>query len=429
VSENKKYFFLGALRDLERSPAKRDASPGGELFRSLKMTAASFRFYNPVKIISGENALDSLGYELKQLGAKRPLIITDQGVAAAGLITLVKTALAGAEIAGDILYDRVPPDSSPQIVDQAAGVYRERDCDDIISVGGGSVIDTGKAVNIVVTENAASLGQLKGVKLRKPMQPFIVIPTTAGTGSEVTYAAMIMDAEKKQKMLFASYLLFPNTAILDPRMTLSLPPLTTAATAMDAMTHAIEACICKPRNPFSNAHSMAAIKLIVNYLPAVLNNPADREARFYLANAACMAGAAFSNSGVGLIHALGHALGGVCQVPHGVAMNIVLPYGLEYNLPAVADIIGELLLPLAGPQRYVETPAGDRPQNTIAALRAIQNELYQFTQLPRTLAEAGVAKNDFEEIAQKAVKDPALSLNPLPASYEDALGILKKAFE
>ena len=174
------------------------------------MTISSFRFYNPVKIISGENALDSLGYELKQLGSKRPLIITDQGVAAAGLIALVKEALAGAEISGDVLYDRVPPDSSPQIVDQAAGVFREHDCDCIVSVGGGSVIDTGKAVNIVVTEGADSLAELKGVKLRKPMRPFIVIPTTSGTGSEVTYAAMIMDVEKKQDSLHQSTML-PRT--------------------------------------------------------------------------------------------------------------------------------------------------------------------------------------------------------------------------
>jgi len=393
------------------------------------MTTSSFRFYNPVKIISGENALDSLGYELKQLGSKRPLIIADQGVAAAGLITLVKEALAGAEIPGDVIYDRVPQDSSPKIVDQAAGVYREHDCDCIVSVGGGSVIDTGKAVNIVITENVASLVKMKGVKLRKAMRPFIVVPTTSGTGSEVTYAAMIMDVQMKQKMLFASYLLFPKTAILDPRMTVSLPLLTTAATAMDAMTHAIEACMCNPRNPFSNAHSMEAIKLIGKHLPTVLNNPDDREARFYLANAACMAGAAFSNSGVGLIHALGHALGGVCQVPHGVAMNIMLPFGLEFNLPAVAQIIGELLLPLVGPKRYVETPTDERPHKTIEMLRQIQNELYKSTKLPRTLTEAGVEKEAFDEIAQKAVKDPALALNPRSASYDDVSEILNKAHQ
>ncbi|MEJ2168385.1 MAG: iron-containing alcohol dehydrogenase, partial [Desulfobacterales bacterium] len=296
-----------------------------------------------------------------------------------------------------------------------------------IAVGGGSVIDTGKAVNMVVTEDAGSLADLIGAKLRKPMRPFIAIPTTSGTGSEVTYAAMIRDDVQKRKLLFASYLLFPKTAILDPRMTVSLPPLITAATAVDALTHAIEACICKPRNPFSTAHSVEAIKLIRKYLPEILKNQADRAARFYLANAACMAGAAFSNAGVGLIHALGHALGGVCQVPHGIAMNIFLPYGLEYNLPAVGEIIGELLLPLAGPERYLEAPAGDRPQKTIASLREMQDELYKTTKLARTLSEAGVPKDACDEIAQKAVKDPALALNPLPVSYEDAFDILNKA--
>ena len=145
-----------------------------------------------------------------------------------------------------------------------------------------------------------------------------------------------------------------------------------------------------------------------------------------MANAACMAGAAFSNSGVGLIHALGHALGGVCQVPHGIAMNIFLPHGLEFNLPAVGEIIGELLLPLAGPKKYIDTPVKDRPQQTIASLREIKDELYQITKLPRTLTEAGVGKEAIEEIAQKAVKDPALSFNPLSVAYEDILDILKK---
>ena len=391
------------------------------------MTIPSFRFYNPVKIVAGENALDSLGYELKQLGAGRPLIITDQGVTAAGLCALVQTALDRAGIPSDSLYDRVEQDSSSRIVDAAADRYRKNTCDSIVAVGGGSVIDTGKAVNIVVTEGADSLAALIGVKLRTPMRPFVVIPTTSGTGSEVTYAAMIRDIELKQKILFASFLLFPKTAILDPRMTLSLPLQTTAATAMDALTHAVEACICKPRNPFSDAHAMEAIKLIGRYLPAVVKQPADREARFYLANAACMAGAAFSNSGVGVVHALAHALGGVCQLPHGTAVNILLPHGLAFNLPAVAEIIGELLLPLVGPREYAATPASERPQKTIACLREMKDDLYQATKLPRTLTEAGVAKEAFEEIAQKAVKDPALSLNPRSVSQDDALEILNRA--
>ena len=392
------------------------------------MRTLAFRFYNPVKIISGETALDNLGHELGQLGANRPLIITDQGVSKAGLIRLVKTALENANITPTVLYDRVPPDSSPAIVDEAANVFRNNDCDAIVSVGGGSVIDTGKAVNLVVSEGADSLMTLVGVKLRKAMRPFIVIPTTAGTGSEVTYAAMIRDEENNQKLLFASYQLFPKTAILDPRMTLSLPPLVTAATAIDALTHAIEACICKPKNPFSEAHAMMAVKLIREHLPGVLADANDLQGRFYLANAACMAGAAFSNSGVGVIHALGHALGGVCHVPHGVAMNIFLSHGIAYNLSAVRKEVGQLLLALAGPELYVQTPQGERPAKMIAEILKLQNRLYELAQLPRTLKEAGVKRNALEEIAQKAIKDPALVFNPLPVTHADALKLLEKAY-
>ncbi len=392
------------------------------------MSRPSFRFYNPVKIIAGDRALDHLGRELGVLGASCPLIITDQGVAAAGLIGLVKAALDGAKNVAGVVYDQVPPDSSPRVVDEAVGLFRENDCDAIVSVGGGSVIDTGKAVNMVISEGAGRLTELLGVKLRKPMQPFIVVPTTAGTGSEVTYAAMVRDPEKNQKLLFASYQLFPNTAILDPRMTVSLPPLVTAATAVDALTHAIEACICKPNNPFSDAHAMMAITLIREYLPGVLADGNNLQGRFYLASAACMAGAAFSNSGVGVIHALGHALGGVCRVPHGVAMNIFLTHGIAYNLEAVHDEVGRLLLALAGAEVYVQTPQNLRPAKTIEELQKLKNRLYDLTRLPRTLREAGVKPGALEEVAQKAIKDAALSFNPLPVAYEDALKLLKKAY-
>jgi alcohol dehydrogenase len=280
----------------------------------------------------------------------------------------------------------------------------------------------------VISEDADSLMELVGVKLRKPMRPFIVVPTTAGTGSEVTYAAMIRDPEKNQKLLFASYQLFPKTAILDPRMTVSLPPLVTAATAIDALTHAIEAVICKPNNPFSDAHAMMAITLIREHLPEVLADGNNLQGRYNLANAACMAGAAFSNSGVGVIHALGHALGGVCHVPHGVAMNIFLTHGIAYNLEAVGDAVGRLLLAMAGAEVYVRTPQSMRSAKTIEEIQKLQDRLYELTQLPRTLGEAGVKPEALEEVAQKTVMDAALGFNPLPVGYEDALGLLKKAY-
>jgi alcohol dehydrogenase len=393
------------------------------------MKSQDFKFYNPAKIISGHQALDSLAYELSQLQAQRLLMITDQGVLETGLIDRVNKSLEKSDNITTVLYDGVPPDSSPAAINAAARVFRENECDAIVAVGGGSVIDTGKAVNIVVTEGAEDILELKGSRLRKPMKPLIAIPTTAGTGSEVTYAAMIRDPDRNEKVIFAAYQLIPDVAILDPRMTVSLPPLMTAATGMDAMSHAMEACISNHRNPVSDAHAFAAIKLIRENLLQVINNGEDIQGRFYLANAACMAGAAFSNSGVGVIHALGHALGGECGVPHGVAMNIFLPHGLEYNMSEVKDIIAELLLPLAGPEVYVQTPKDIRAEKTVEFIRKFKDQLYELTKLSRTLNEAGVKANALEAVAQKAVKDAAVYFNPKKITYENALSLLEKAFQ
>ena len=240
---------------------------------------------------------------------------------------------------------------------------------------------------------------------------------------------MIRDPDRNEKVIFAAYQLIPDVAILDPRMTVTLPPLVTAATAMDAMSHAMEACISNHRNPVSDAHGFSAIKLIRENLLPVIENGEDLQGRTYLANAACLAGAAFSNSGVGIIHALGHALGGECGVAHGVAMNIFLPHGLEYNMSEVGDIIAELLLPWAGPGVYVQTPKDIRAEKTVECVREFKDQLYKLTKLPRTLSEAGVKADALEVVAQKAVKDAAVYFNPKKIAYEDALDLLEKAFQ
>jgi alcohol dehydrogenase len=392
------------------------------------MNAKNFRFYNPVKLVSGDSALGSLIYELGQLQSQRPLIITDPGVQKAGLIDIVQNVLQESERIATSLYDAVPTDSSPAVVNEAAALFYRADCDSIIAVGGGSVIDTGKAVNILVSEGATDILELVGAKLKKTLKPFIAVPTTAGTGSEVSYAAMIKDIERNKKLGFFSYMLFPNTAILDPRMTLTLPPLDTAATAMDALTHAIEAYICNQKNVISDAYSEASIRLISTNLLKVLNNSTDVNGRFHLANAACMAGTAFSNSGVGLVHALGHALGGICHVAHGVAMNIFLPHGLEFNISERQDDIGTLLLPLCGPEVYVHTPPEARAEKVVAYLRQLKDDLFRLAELPRTLREAGVKEESLAAVAQQGIKDPALNFNPVKLSYEDARAIIQKAF-
>ena len=394
------------------------------------MAKPYYEFFCPVKVIAGHAALEHIPFELATLGATRPMIITDKGVRNNHLLAPIEAAFESTNAVIAYIFDDVPPDSSLETVRKAAQLYAEHNCDSIIAIGGGSVIDTSKATNILVTEGGEDLLKYSGAhNLPKPLKPFFVIPTTSGTGSEVTMVAVVSDPEKNVKMAFASYYLMPHAAILDPRMTQTLPPHLTAMTAMDAMTHAIEAYSCMAHNPISDAYATAAIKKIANNLFNVLDNPEDAHGRLELAQASTMAGIAFSNSMVGLVHSLGHALGAVAHLPHGLCMNLFLPYVLEYNQEVNGDKIADLLLPLAGADVYAQTPAHLRAEKTIATLLSIRDRLYTLTKLPRTLSETGkVTEAQFDEVAEKALNDGSIIYNPKEASLEELKSILKKAW-
>jgi alcohol dehydrogenase len=389
-----------------------------------------FEFFCPVKVISGHMALEHIPFELAALGATRPMIITDKGVRTNHLLAPLEATFTDADSQIAVIFDEVPPDSSLQTVRAAAKLYRDNQCDAIIAVGGGSVIDTSKGVNILVSEGGNDLMKYSGAhNLPKPLKPFFVVPTTAGTGSEVTMVAVIADPEKNLKMPFTSYHLMPNAAILDPRMTQTLPPHITAMTAMDALTHAIEAYTCLGHNPISDAYATAAMKKISENLIFVLDNPKDVDGRLELAQASTMAGIAFSNSMVGLVHSIGHATGAVAHVPHGMAMSLYLPYVLEYNLDMNHARTADLLLYLAGADVYAATPAEKRAQTAIRYIRDLRDTLYERTKLPRTLEETGkVQKSQLNEIAAKALDDGSIIYNPKEANLNDIKAILKKAW-
>jgi len=285
-------------------------------------------------------------------------------------------------------------------------------------------------VNILVSEGGDDIAAYSGAGIIKhPLKPFFVVPTTAGTGSEVTAVAVISDTEKSVKLPFTSSFLLPNAAIIDPRMTLTLPPHITAATAMDALTHATEAFTCIGKNPLSDAYATSAVKKISENLLSVMDNPKDADGRLELAQASTMAGIAFSNSMVGLVHALGHATGAICHLPHGLCMSLYLPYVLEYNLESIREPLGDLLLYLDGPEAYAATPANRRAEAAIAAIRRMRDALYKKCKLPRTLKETGqVEESQLEAIAALALDDGAIMFNPREARLEDAKAILKKAW-
>jgi alcohol dehydrogenase len=394
------------------------------------MNDAFFEFFCPVKIIAGLSALEHVPFELASRGVSRPLLVTDRGVRAAGLLEPIQGALESGGVASQLVFDDVPQDSATGVVSSIARLYRREQCDCLIAIGGGSVIDTAKAVNILVSEGGDELAPYAGTNvLKRRLKPLFVLPTTSGTGSEVTSVSVIKDSHTGMKLPFISQYLLPDAAILDPRMTTGLPPYFTAATAMDAMTHAVEAFTCIGKNPLSDAYAGAAIKRIAENVVAVLDEPTNKPRRLSLALAASMAGIAFSNSMVGLVHALGHTLGAVAHVPHGVCMSVFLPYVLEFNLDARAGAIGELLLPLAGDEVYARTRASERPRAAIAELRKLRDALWHKAKLPRTLSETGkIQRSQLAEIARLSLDDGALLMNPVPVNYEDALAVLERAY-
>jgi alcohol dehydrogenase len=387
----------------------------------------SYRFHSPVKIVSGRNALAKLPGEFKQLGAKRPLIVTDPGVAGAGLLVLVQAACKDSDIAIGAIFDQVPPDSPVATIYEIVDIYRHNQCDALLAIGGGSAIDTAKGVKIKLADESIDLMDFKAVlRMVKPTPALIVIPTTAGTGSEVTSAAVIADPSKGIKLSLISPSMPPNTAIIDPRMTATLPPRLTASTGLDALTHAIEACLGTQKNPLSDAMAGAAVKLIAENLVHAVKDGQNLDARLAMANAATMAGIAFSNSMVTMVHALGHSLGAVSHVPHGDAMALCLAGTLEFNLDTIGDELGQLLLPFAGSHVYAQTPAHQRGSRFIESLREMLATLNRFCGLPIHLKAAGVTEDQLPAIAELAIKDGAAYYNRKKFTADDAVLVLRQ---
>lgn len=389
-----------------------------------------FEFQNAVKLLCGELALERIPNELQHLNAKRPLVLSDAVLAKIGTMAQVTAAMVAEGVAPAASFTEIPVDSSLAVVNQIAAFYRDQQCDSIVAIGGGSVIDTAKGVRLVLSQDTDDIFSISGLEnvTRGKHIPFVVVPTTAGTGSECTGVAVIKNDENGVKMEFLSPFVEPDVAVIDPRMTEGLPPKATASTGMDALCHAVEACTCLQANPLSTAYATAAIRLIAQNLETATLNGKNREARFHMALASTMAGIAFSNSMVGAVHAIGHALGGVCGVPHAVAMTILLPHVMRYNLSHSAGAYADLLPWLVGMDAAMSTPADRRAEAAIEAIEALGRKLNTACGLPLTLSAAGVGKEAFPKVAEFAVNDGALIVNPRAATESQVLEILNAAF-
>ena len=315
-----------------------------------------FEFHCPTKIVAGVHALDKIPDELASQHVAHPLVMTDPGLAKLGVSAKLTRVLDAAGVPYDV-YDQVPADSSMDVVNEVAHLYAARGCDGFIAIGGGSVIDTTKGAAASLSCEGADFATLQGSEiLHADLPPIIAVPTTAGTGSEVTLVAVVADTKQHAKLSFTSYKLVPHVAVLDPDLTSSLPPKLTATTGMDALTHAIEAYIGGSTTRLTRAMAEEAARLIAQNLRAAYRDGHNLAARRNMLRAAYCAGIAFTRSYVGYVHGVAHSLGGQYGVPHGLANAVILPYFLEAYGPACHQKLGRLAI-AAGIAKKGDSPA------------------------------------------------------------------------
>ncbi len=364
----------------------------------------NFVFWSPTKIVFGENTALDVAIEVENLKCKRALIVTDKDlVTNTDIPEKIKRALGNLYVG---IFSDVEPDSGIHIVNQGARLGMKLGADCIVSVGGGSAIDTAKGMAILLKEGGKLQDYMGFQILTRPQTPHIVIPTTAGTGSEVTYIAVIKDHQEGRKLLFGDYNILPNVAILDPRMTEGLPPKLTAATGMDAMCHAIEALHSLQKEPIADGLALHAIRLIKEFLPKAVENGKDMMARGQMLVAANMAGSAFSNAQVGMVHALAHSVGAIFGVHHGLANSILLPACLRYNADACGEVYLDVLSALGV---NIDGIQPDKAGDMVA------DKIIEFTKklgLPQRLRDVGVPESGLKECSELALSDGAIVYNP-----------------
>jgi len=379
-----------------------------------------FMFGIPSFVHFGEGVSQKLGETAAGMGAKKAFVVYDKGVKAAGIVDGLIASLKAAGVEA-VEYDGVLPNPPDTQVEEAAAIARSANADIIVAVGGGSSIDSAKAINILLT-NPSPINQYDGINtVKAPGKPLIAIPTTAGTASEVTAFSIVTDTARKKKMVIGGQFVGATLALADPLLTVAMPPKITASTGLDALTHAIEAYVSKWAMIPTDVLALKAIDLIRSNIVKATRDGSCVEARSAMLLGSMMAGFAFTNAVLGLVHSIAHPLSAHFNLPHGVANAIGLPHVMEFNLPSAParfrDIAGALGIDVTGMSDAAAAQAA------VDLVKGLNKEL----EIP-TLKECGITRDMFDLIAEDALKEVSTLFNPRDPSKEDILAILENAY-
>lgn len=377
-------------------------------------------YFIPTVNLIGAGCVNEVGTRMKVLGGSKVLVVTDAGLVKMGVADKIKSILDSAGLEA-VVFGGAEPNPTDHNVDAGFKVWQEEKCDAIVSLGGGSSHDCAKGVGLLAA-NGGKIHDYEGVdQSSNPMVPFIAVNTTAGTASEMTRFCIITDTSRKVKMAIVDWRVTPALSINDPELMAGMPPALTAATGMDALTHAIEAYVSIAATPLTDSAALMAIQLIAKYLPAAVANGTNMVAREKMAYAQFLGGMAFNNASLGYVHAMAHQLGGFYNLPHGVCNAILLPHVEQFNLIACADRFKDIAIAMG--ENVEGLSVNEAAQKAIEAIKKLSVSVG----IPSGLAELGVKEEDFEVMAVNAKKDACQLTNPRLATLQEVIQIFKSA--
>ncbi len=381
----------------------------------------SYNFFVHSDLTFGKDAVQALPGIIEAEGLKRVMVVYDGGVKAAGIAQKVLQELNKVSGLVVTVFDGVEPNPSNELIEKIYGIAKAEEVQGFVAIGGGSSIDSAKAVNVLMT-NDGPIGQYGGIGMVKnPVLPLIAIPTTAGTSSEITNVTALTDTVAVCKYVVIDNKITPSHVICDPEFTRTMPKSVTAATGMDAITHAVESYISNMSNPLTKYNSIEGLKIFHKNLQRAVENGEDMEARENMMLGCIITGFGFSNANLGFVHGIAHTLSAHFGLPHGMANACVLPYVIAYNAPCCKAEMIELA-------KAIELPLTGNEDEDILAL---SKELLAMTKALgiKTLSEQGIKESDFDMLAEDVLKEPVLNFNPRQGiTKEDIIGILKQAF-
>ena len=363
----------------------------------------------PTEIVFGSGEVGTLGRRLAEMGLRRPLVVTDKGLRSAGIVDRVLDSLSGSGLRPAV-FDDVLSDPTTSVVEEASDVLRRGDHDSVIGLGGGSPIDAAKAAGALRTNPGCAIDYVGRDRLEADPLPIVAVPTTAGTGSEVTMWSVLTDPESGNKVSIGSMRIMPRLALLDPDLTLGLPPAITAATGMDALTHAMESYASVWSHPIAEGLAIHAVELVGGHLRRAVADGTDREARAAMLMASLIAELAANSTRLGLSHALAVPLGARHHVPHGLANAILLPHVVDFN--AAAD-----------PDRYARMASLLGPDGVGDAVNSLNRDIG----IDERLSDWGVGEEDLPVLAQLALRSDNVQANPREAGETELVAILRAA--